>query len=139
MAVEYLCKVCKGHLNVKASIILTATNISDRSQRGLVYLDPEIGNYTHTTHPTFQLKEGKEYIYTCPICGAQLNSMKYLHLVRILMKDNEGKEFNIYFSGIEGEKCTYKIRGNKVEEKLGPDVKIYDKYFEVPEEDRKYL
>ena len=139
MAVEYLCKVCKGHLNVKTSIILSATNISERTQRGLVYLNPELGNYTATTHPSFELKEGKEYIYNCPICGAQLNSMKYLHLVRILMIDEKGKEFNIYFSGIAGEQCTYKIRGTKVEERTGADVKIYDKYFEVPEEDRKYL
>jgi len=139
MAVEYLCKVCKGHLNVKTSIILSATNISERTQRGLVYLNPELGNYTATTHPSFELKEGKEYIYNCPICGAQLNSMKYLHLVRILMIDEKGKEFNIYFSGIAGEQCTYKIRGTKVEGRTGADVKIYDKYFEVPEEDRKYL
>jgi len=139
MAVEYLCKVCKGHLNVKNSIVLAATNIHDRTQRGLVYLNPELGNYTSTTHPSFEIKEGEEYVYNCPICGAQLNSMKYLHLVRILMKDEEGKEFNIYFSGIAGEQCTYKIRGSTVEEKSGPDVKIYDKYFEVPEEDRKYL
>jgi hypothetical protein len=139
MAIEYLCKVCRGHLNVKTSIILSATNISDRKQRGLVYLNPDLGNYTSTTHPSFEIREGEEYIYNCPICGAQLNSMKYLHLVRILMKDEEGKEFNIYFSGIAGEKCTYKIRGSTVEQKSGPDVKIYDKYFEVPEEDRKYL
>ena len=139
MAVEYLCKVCKGHLNVKTSIVLSATNISNRTQRGLVYLNPELGDYTTTTHPSFEIKEGEEYIYSCPICGAQLNSMKYLHLVRILMKDEEGKEFNIYFSGIAGENCTYKIRGSKIEDKKGPDVKIYDKYFEVPEEDRKYL
>lgn len=139
MAVEYLCKVCRGHLNVKTSIILAASILADRSQRGLIYLNPDLGNYTRTTHPSFQLKEGAEYIYTCPICGAQLNSMKYLHMVRILMKDDDGKEFNIYFSGIAGEKCTFKIRGNKIEQKSGPDVKIYDKYFEVPEEDRKYL
>jgi hypothetical protein len=139
MAVEYLCKVCRGHLNVKTSIILSATNLADRGQRGLVYLNPELGNYTKTTHPSFDIKEGEEYIYTCPICGAQLNSMKYLHMVRILMIDDAGKEFNIYFSGIGGEKCTYKIRGNKVEQKAGPDARIYDKYFEVPEEDRKYL
>ena len=139
MAVEYQCKVCKGNLNVKTSIILAATSLKDRTQRGLVYLNPELGNYTRTTHPSFEMKEGEEYIYNCPICGAQLNSMKYLHLVRILMKDEDGKESNIYFSGIAGEKCTYKIRGNKVEAETGPDVKIYDKYFEVPEEDRKYL
>ena len=139
MAVEYLCKVCRGNLNVKTSIILAAANLSDRSQKGLVYLNPELGNYTKTTHPTFDIKEGEEYIYSCPICGAQLNSMKYLHMVRILMVDDSGKEFNIYFTGIGGEKCTFKVRGNKIEQKAGPDVKIYDKYFEVPEEDRKYL
>ncbi len=139
MVNEYLCKVCRGHLKVKNSIVLAAAKIKDRSQRGLIYLNPEIGNYTTTTHPSFKIKEGEEYIYTCPICSAQLNSMKYLHLVRIIMIDGDGKEYNIYFSGIAGEDCTYKIKGNVVEEEMGPDVKIYNKYFEVPEEDRKYL
>jgi hypothetical protein len=138
MAVEYLCKVCRGHLKVKTSIVLAAAR-KNHSQRGLVFLDPDIGNYTKTTHPSFQIKEGEEFIYTCPICHSQLNSAKYNHLVRIIMIDDNGKEYNIYFSGIAGEKCTYKIRGNKVEEKSGPDVKIYNNYFEVPEEDRKYL
>jgi hypothetical protein len=55
------------------------------------------------------------------------------------MKDEKGKEYDIYFSGIAGEKCTFKIRGNKIEDKSRPDVKIYGRYFEVPEEDRKYL
>lgn len=139
MVNQYLCKVCRGHLKLITSIVLAAAKIKDRSQRGLVFLNPEIGNYTKTTHPSFQIKEGEEYIYSCPICSAQLNSMKYLHLVRLIMLDEEGKEYNIYFSGIAGENCTYKIRGNQVEEELGPDVKIYNKYFEVPEEDRKYL
>jgi hypothetical protein len=137
MAVEYLCKVCRGHLNVKTSIVLAASK-TNSSERGLIFLNPEIGNYTTTTHPSFKIKEGNEYVYTCPICHSQLNSAKYNHLVRIIMIDEEGKEFNIYFSGIAGEKCTYKIRGTKLE-KQGPDAKLYDKYFEVPEEDRKYL
>jgi hypothetical protein len=138
MAVEYLCKVCRGHLKVKTSIVLAAAKINS-STRGLIFLNPEIGNYTTTTHPSFQIKEGEEYIYTCPICHSQLNSAKYNHLVRIIMIDDDGKEYDIYFSGIAGEKCTYKIRGNKIEDKKGPDLKIYNKYFEVPEEDRKYL
>lgn len=139
MADTYLCKVCRGVLNVKTSIIVAAAKLNNRTQRGLVLLNPEIGNYSIETHPSFKVPEGEEFIYTCPICGAQLNSMKYLHLVRIILVDEKGKEFNIYFSGIAGEKCTYKIRGNVVEAKKGPDVKIYNKYFEVPEEDRKYL
>lgn len=137
MAVEYLCKICRGHLNVKTSIVLAASKINS-PKRGLIFLNPEIGNYTTTTHPDFKIEEGTEYTYTCPICHSQLNSAKYNHLVRILMIDEEGKEYNIYFSGIAGEKCTYKIRGTRIE-KQGPDAALYDKYFDVPEEDRKYL
>jgi hypothetical protein len=138
MAAEYLCKICRGHLNVKTSIVLAASRLHS-SKRGLVFLNPEIGNYTITTHPSFEIQEGEEYIYTCPICHSQLNSTKYKHLVRVIMIDENGKEYNIYFSGIAGEKCTYKIRENKVEVKTGPDVKTYDKYFDVPEEFKKYL
>jgi len=139
MVYEYLCKVCRSHLKIKTSIVLAAAKIKDRSERGLIFLNPEIGNYTTTTHSSFKIEEGEEYIYTCPVCSAQLNSMKYLHLVRIQMIDEKGKEYSIYFSGIAGEDCTYKMRENKIEEETGPDVKIYNKYFEVPEEDRKYL
>lgn len=137
MAAEYLCKVCRGNLNVKTSIILAATKLNG-SKRGLIYLNPEIGNYSTTTHPTFKIEEGEEYVFTCPICHSQLNSLKYNHLVHLIMIDDERKEFNIYFSGIGGEKCTYKIKGTRIEVK-GPDAEKYNRYFEVPEEDRKYL
>ena len=138
MAVEYICKICRGNLNVKTSIVLAASKLHS-SKRGLVFLNPELGNYTTTTHPSFEIQEGEEYVYTCPICHSQLNSTKYKHLVRIIMIDEKGKEYNIYFSGIAGEKCTYKIREDKVELKTGPDTKTYDKYFDVPEEYKKYL
>ena len=137
MAVEYLCKACRGHLKVKDSIVLAAQKINT-SQRGLIFLNPEVGNYVTTTNPAFAIKKGDEYIYTCPICHSQLNSEKYKHLVRIIMIDDDNKEYNIYFSGIAGEKCTFKIRGTKLESQ-GPDAKLYHKYFEVPEADRKYL
>ncbi|HOW09835.1 MAG TPA: hypothetical protein PLX08_08530 [Bacteroidales bacterium] len=137
MATEYLCKACKGVLNVKTSIVLSATKVNS-SKKGLIFLNPELGNYTVTTHPTFVIEEGEEYIINCPICHAHLNSLKYDHLVRILMIDEKGKQYDIYFSDIVGEKCTYKISGTSVE-KIGPDSVKYDKYFDVPEEDRKYL
>jgi hypothetical protein len=137
MAIEYLCKVCRGHLKVNSSIVLAASRINS-SERGLIFLNPEIGDYTTTTHPSFTIRDGAEYIYTCPICHSQLNSARYNHLVRIIMTDDEKREYDIYFSGIAGQKCTYKIRGKKMEVK-GPDAKLYSKYFEVPEEDRKYL
>lgn len=137
MAVEYRCKTCRGVLNVKTSIILSATKIIGL-KRGLILLNPELGNYTAVTHPSFKIETGEEYIFTCPICHSQLNSSKYNHLVRIIMVDESGKEYDIYFSDIGGEKCTYKVGASTIEKK-GPDAEKYNKYFEVPEEDRKYL
>lgn len=137
MAVEYLCKACRGHLVVKTSIVLSATKINS-TRRGLVFLNSELGNYTKTTHPSFELETGSEYLINCPICHSQLNSMKYPHLVRIIMIDEKGKEFDLYFSGIVGENCTYKISEKSIEE-AGPDAKLYEKYFDIPQEDRKYL
>lgn len=137
MATQYLCKACRGVLNVKTSIVLSATKMNS-SKKGLIFLNPELGNYTVTTHPTFRIEEGEEYLINCPICHSHLNSLKYNHLVRIIMLDDEGREFDIYFSDIIGEKCTYKISGEEVQ-KIGPDASKYNKYFDVPEEDRKYL
>jgi RNA polymerase subunit RPABC4/transcription elongation factor Spt4 len=96
MAAEYLCKTCRGVLNVKTSIILAATKVNG-SRRGLILLNPEIGNYTSTTHPSFRIEEGEEYLFTCPICHSQLNSSKYSHLVRVILVDNDRKEYDIYF------------------------------------------
>lgn len=137
MANQYLCKACRGVLNVKTSIILAATKINS-SKKGLIFLNPELGNYTVTTHPSFKVEEGEEYLINCPICHSHLNSLKYDHLVRVIMVDDNGDEFDIYFSDIVGEKCTYKMSG-KIVEKIGPDSVKYDRYFDIPEEDRKYL
>jgi len=137
MATEFLCKACRGVLNVKTSIVLAAQNLKN-AKRGLVYLNPDLGNYTITTHPSFKIEEGEEFLYTCPICHSRLNSAKYDHLVRIIMMDDNRKEYDIYFSDIAGEKCTYKISGHQIE-KQGPDANLYNKYFDLPEEDRKYL
>jgi hypothetical protein len=84
------------------------------------------------------MDEGEEYLIKCPICHAHLNSLKYDHLVRIIMVEESGKEYDIYFSDIVGERCTFKISGSTIE-KIGPDTVKYDRYFDVPEEDRKYL
>jgi len=137
MAVEYLCKMCKGHLKVKTSIILAASKMNS-FRKGLVLLDPELGNYTTITHPPFKIEEGEEYTFTCPICHSQLNSGKYKHLVRIIRVEEDGKEYDVYFSGIGGEKCTFKLGEDNIEI-AGPDASRYTKYFDVPEEYRKYL
>ena len=135
MAKDYFCPICKGQLRVKNSILLSAR--SKQNEKGLVFLNSEIGDYAITTHPTFQIHEGEEYIFSCPICHATLNREENPHLVKIHMKDGN-ENFEVYFSSLAGEKCTYKISDKSIEQ-IGPDSSHYKQYFDVPEEDKKYL
>ncbi|NOQ25100.1 MAG: hypothetical protein GQ564_07025 [Bacteroidales bacterium] len=135
MARDYYCPICKGQLRVKNSILLSAK--SAKNEKGLVFLNSDIGDYAITTHPSFQIRDGEEYIFSCPICHATLNREENPNLVKIFMKDGDDN-FEIYFSSLAGEKCTYKI-SDKIIEQIGPDVNQYQQYFDIPEDDKKYL
>lgn len=136
MPKDYLCPICKGHLRVKNSILLSAK--SKENEKGLIFLNSEIGNYTITTHRDFDVHKGQEYTFYCPICHATLNREENPNLVKIILVEEDGGESEVYFSSLAGEKCTYKIKDKEIEE-LGPDANKYKKYFDVPEEYKKYL
>ncbi len=135
MIKDYYCPICKGHLRVKNHILLSAK--STKNEKGLVYLNSEIGDYSITTHSEFQIHDGEEYTFYCPICHATLNREENPHLVRLFMKDGN-ENYEIYFSSLAGEKCTYKISDKKIEQ-TGPDVNHYKQYFDIPDDDKKYM
>ena len=136
MSNKYSCPECKSIMNIGSSIVFSAK--SPENERGLIFLNTELGDYTKTTHPDFRLHEGLEYKFYCPVCHFKLNKEENFNLVRVFMKDENGKEFEINISNIIGEHCTYKIQEKKVEA-YGPDAKRYSKYLDVPPEYHKYL
>jgi hypothetical protein len=123
-------------MNIGNSLVFSAK--SPQNERGLIFLDTELGNYARTTHPDFKLKPGEEYKFYCPVCHFKLNKEDNFNLVKVNMTDESGKEFEINISNIIGEHCTYKIREKKVEA-FGRDASRYRKYLDVPPEYRKYL
>lgn len=123
-------------MNIGSSLVFSAK--SPQNERGLIFLDTELGNYTKTTNPDFELHEGLEYKFYCPVCHFKLNKEENFNLVRVYMTDEKGKEFEINISNIIGEHCTYKIQEKKVEA-YGPDAKRYSQYLDVPSEYHKYL
>jgi rubredoxin len=133
---NYSCPECKSKMNVGSSLVFSAK--SPHNERGLVFLDTELGNYTKTTNPDFKLQEGVEYKFYCPVCHFKLNKEENFNLVRVLMTDEEGKKVEINISNIIGEYCTYKIQEKNVEA-FGPDAKRYSQYLDVPPEYHKYL
>lgn len=136
MALDYLCPICKGQLRIVNSIVISVKTKTNK--KGLLFLNQEIGNYGKITHPTFTLIEGDELTAYCPICHATLNREENPHLVKLILIDEKGVEVDVFISGIIGEECTYVVKGKELQE-AGPDKKLYEKYFDIPETDRKYL
>lgn len=133
---NYYCPACRSNMNIGNSLVF-ATKSPD-SERGMIFLNTELGNYTKITHPEFQLREGVEYNFYCPVCHAKLNKEENPNLVKVNMTDESGKEFEINISNIIGEYCTYKIQDKKAEA-YGPDADRYRKYLDLPKEYHKYL
>jgi len=136
MANDFLCPICRGQLRIENSLVISVK--TKANNKGLIFLNPEIGNYAKISHPSFKIVEGDEYTVFCPICHATLNRDENPHIVKMIMADSKGAEFDVFFSVVVGEKCTYVVK-DKVVQKAGADVKLYEKYFDIPIEDRKYL
>ena len=113
MYYDYKCPKCNGNIRVDDDIILSAKNKS--LPGGLVLLHPELGNYSVKTHPDFKYETGDIINFYCPICHHNLDSSKHINLARMVMIDDKGQEFDIYFSKVTGEKSTMKMIGEHME------------------------
>lgn len=128
---NYLCPKCNAYLNVGENIILTAKNRC--GDKGIVLLSPELGNYRIEKHPFFIIKEGDHVNLYCPSCGENLAARNLSdNLAKMIMIDQQENEYEIYFSEIAGEHCTYKIKEG-ILESFGGDSTVYVNHFgEVP-------
>ena len=125
---DFLCPYCRGHLMPHTKVILAARKES--GQRGIILFNPKLGDYEVLVHHTFRLREGEHIDMLCPLCHANLTDQTISHnLAKIKMIDSNGKEFDIYFSEVYGEKCTYKISGDKQVEKYGEDAGDYKNFW----------
>ncbi len=50
------------------------------------------------------------------------------HLAMLVMVDDNGKQYSVYFSEIAGEKCTYSLSQQGVEA-YGDDASLYMNFF----------
>ncbi|HSW68129.1 MAG TPA: hypothetical protein VLH16_06090 [Bacteroidales bacterium] len=124
---NYMCPKCKGYLNVGNSVILSVT--SKNNQRGIVLLSSEIGDYTTKHHSSLHFAEGEKVSFYCPICHARLASRRHTNLARILMVDENNDVFEVLFSEITGERCTFQIMGNQFKV-FGDDSQYYKEFLE---------
>lgn len=127
MKKDYLCPYCKGKLNVNHNIVLSV--YTESQNMGLIFLSTELGNYKRTSHPSFQIKEGEHLDIYCPICHANLQAIEFNeNLAKVFMTDESQKVYEILFSEIEGEHCTYKLVDTMIES-YGEHVDHYVNFF----------
>jgi hypothetical protein len=133
---DFICPICRGYLRVGNDLIFSLKKSDNK--KGLILLSPELGNYTFRKHPAFELVKGEELVFYCPICHANLTSDVDKNLVKVIMIDEKGEKYEILFSDVVGEKSTYKVKGKEVI-RLGEDAERYRRYWDLPDEYKKYL
>lgn len=123
MKKDYICPYCKGKLKVKDFIVFSGK--VKTGETGLIFLSPKLGDYHVFTHPSFNHKKGEHVEYFCPICHANLAALEYNeNLVKVLMVDEQSAVYEILFSGIAGEHCTYVLKETELEA-FGENSKKY--------------
>jgi hypothetical protein len=132
---DFFCPKCSGHIRVGDHLIFKVKNV--KKQSGLVLLSPQIGNYSSVKHHTFEVTKGEFLEFFCPICNTSLRSDIHQNLAYVIMVDENGKKYDVYFSQVAGEHSTYETRGDSVHME-GEDAGKYT-YFKVGDKFRKYF
>jgi len=132
---DFLCPKCGGDIRVGDNIIFTVKN--HRKQTGLLLLSPQIGNYISIKHPSFEIQTGEYLEHYCPLCNAPLVSEIHPNLAHVILRDEDGKRNDVYFSQIAGEQSTFETDGESVHI-AGADAGRYT-YFKIGDKFRKYF
>ena len=129
LKINYLCPHCRSYLRVWNNIIFIVKS-DIRNLLSILLLNPELGNYDLIHHSSIEFKEGEILDFICPVCHADLTAIEiHGNLVRIIMIDENNKEFDVYFSKICGEHSTFLIHEDDIVEKYGEESSVYVNYF----------
>lgn len=124
---NYICQKCNGALNVDNKIVFSVKK--ENGNNGLIFLSPEVGNYSYATSNLFKLKDGEKLDIFCPICHQNLTATDiHENLAKITMIDEDGVDYDIFFSEIVGERCTFKVKGRNVQQ-FGDKFNQYMNFF----------
>jgi len=113
MNINYRCPHCHGYLALNDSVFFSVRTPDQKV--GLISLHSDLGDYSVNKNPEFEYREGDALDFYCPICHTALASGFHKNLAKIIMVDEENREFEILFSRVAGEKSTFKIIGETME------------------------
>jgi hypothetical protein len=124
-----------GQIRVGDHLIFKVKNT--KKQSGLILLNPQIGNYTSIKHPTFIIEQGEAIEYFCPVCNTSLVSDIHRNLAHVILHEENGQDYDVYFSQVSGEHSTFETSGESVRIS-GEDAGRYT-YFKMGDKFKKFL
>ena len=104
---RYLCPFCQAQLNVHGYLVLTIH--CESSEKGVVLLSDNLGDYTAHMSNNIHLQPGDKAHFHCPACAHSLEYKQNKNLARVIRVDERDRESMVVFSAIFGEQCTYEI------------------------------
>jgi RNA polymerase subunit RPABC4/transcription elongation factor Spt4 len=129
LKLNYLCPHCKSYLRVWINIIFIIES-DEKNLKGILLLNPGLGNYEFIHHSSIKLAEGEVLTFLCPVCRTDLTATEInSNLVKILMTDENNREFEVYFSMVCGEHSTFLMKNDNVVEKFGDASSSYVNHF----------
>jgi uncharacterized protein YlaI len=132
---NYMCPKCKGYLKIDKHVIFSVT--TSKNEKGLLLLSPTLGDYTMLCHSSLGLKEGEKLSFYCPICHARLASKKHTNLALVLMVDPTNNVYEVMFSEIAGERCTFQVMSDSFRV-FGEHSQLYREFLEVVRKGHAY-
>ncbi len=129
LKINYLCPHCRAYLRVWKNIIFVVKSES-KSVQCILLLNPELGNYEIIHHASVDICDGSKLTFMCPVCHSDLTAKGINdNLNRIIMTDENNREFDVYFSKVCGEHSTFLIQEDNIIERYGEDSSAYVNYF----------
>ncbi len=122
MTVRYFCPHCEHLLNPGTKVIFV---IEHGSARGLLLLNPELGDYAEVLAEPFSIEAGLSYRFQCPVCHGDLSSPVNRNLVEIVCREADGTQSRVNFSRVGGEHATF-VRGPGGVRSFGEHAERYE-------------
>jgi len=121
---HYKCPKCSGYLNVGGYLVFATK--TKRKHKGLLMLNPKVGEYDYQHHDKFQLEKGELVDFGCPICQTDLTSSdRKDHAMIKMVGTEDGMEYDLYFSKVAGNRSTYVVANDNIE-MFGEDALDFD-------------
>ncbi|MBU0551929.1 hypothetical protein KJ940_10605 [Myxococcota bacterium] len=120
MSRTYFCPHCKAILNPNIKVVLA---VQAHGQRGLILLSAQPGDYEVIVAPAFQLNEGDDVDFFCPVCQASLRCPQDSHLAELGFRSING-EGRVEFSRVYGEHATYFVTKEEISS-FGESADLY--------------